>query len=196
MARPLVITIAGPPCSGKSTLAGCLASTLGAVRLEMDRFRLRLLPDSRHSVEDRDIAYRAMHLTTEIVARQSAHVVVDATYTAASCRAGLIEAVERVNAVMFLIECHVDAALAVRRFRQRGPHAAADLTESRVAALAAEYPYFALAYPVVWSPDRDLDVGQVVRRLGQRPLDRAARERWSASGLTRERPIRHAVFKC
>jgi predicted kinase len=196
MPRPLFIAVAGPPCSGKSTLAECIASPLGAVRLEMDHFRLRLLPQSRHSVEDRDVAYRAMHLTAEIVARQSAHVVVDATYTAAPCRAGLVEAVERVNALLFLIECHVDAALAVRRFRLRGAHAAVDLTESRVAALAVEYPYFALAYPVVSSPERDLDVGQVVSHLGRRPLDRAARTRWVASGLDRDPLMRIDSFKC
>ncbi len=63
--RPRLIVLCGPPCSGKSTLAGQLAMRLGITHLQMGQVRERLMPASSHGRRHIDIAYRAMHWTAE-----------------------------------------------------------------------------------------------------------------------------------
>jgi predicted kinase len=177
------IVVCGPPCAGKSTVAAQLASALNAPCLAMDRFRERLLPRSMQTVADRDLAYRAMHLTAELLAPWCPTVVLDATYTAGSCRSELVSLVQRAEGEMSLLECHVGPAVAVERFLRRGDHPAVDLDVKRVAALAESYPYFSAAYAVEPTEAADLAGG---RLHPGGPLHPEALAAWCRRGLPRE----------
>ncbi len=75
----MLIVFAGPPCSGKSTLAAELARRRGLPHLSMDATRQRILPGT-HTAADRRAAYRAMHWATELLAHAGASVILDAPY--------------------------------------------------------------------------------------------------------------------
>jgi len=188
--RPLhFVVVSGPPCAGKSTVARQLSQALGAPHLEMDQIRRRTLPASDQRVEDRDVAYRAMHVAAELMAPWCGTVILDATYSAALCRADLSAAIERTGGALFVIECHVSAPLAVERFRRRGTHPAVDLTPARVAALANRYRHFTEACAVHLNDARRPPSPADVRRyLAGPPLDAAGRARWCRRGTARERP--------
>lgn len=159
---------------------------LDAPRLEMDEIRHRVLPQSDQRVEHRDIAYRAMHVTAELMAGWCATIVLDATYTAATCRMELMQVVHRVDGILFVVECHVDAAVAVERFTQRGAHPAIDLTPERVAALARDYPYSAEACAVAHATPAELALTTVIGHLDTSPLGLADGATWCGRGRTRE----------
>jgi predicted kinase len=164
-----VIAAAGPPCAGKSAVARFLSQSLDAPHLEMDQFRRRVLPGSDQRVEHRDIAYRAMHLTAELMVPRCGTVIVDATYTARECRLDLACMVDRVGASLLVVECHVEASAAVARFLRRNEHPAVDLTVGRVAALAADYPYFDRAYALNGRDEERVDLAESLR--ARRPIE-------------------------
>ena len=175
------VVVAGPPCAGKSTVARHLSSMVSAPHLELDYVRTRILPLSDQRVEDRDVAYNAMHLAAELMAPWSQTVILDATYTAAVCRTALVDVAERSDADLFVIECRISAAAAVERFNQRGPHSAIDLTIERVESLAAAYPY-GPDVPGVATYSEAIDLSHVAGFVSGPPLDRAARIAWSRVG--------------
>jgi predicted kinase len=132
----VVIVFAGPPCSGKSTIAAAVARKLGLPHLSMDATRRRLLPDAAHTRADRAVAYRAMLFAAELLHGAGAGVVLDAPYGHAEDR-------DAVRALAPLwIECRVGPDTAVRRFRERGPDAIRlDLTDDVVRAMVTDYRY-------------------------------------------------------
>lgn len=138
------IIFSGPPCTGKSTIAACIAKKVGATHLEMDFVRLRLIPDS-HTAEIRQIAYRAIHLIAEHLLTLGHSVILDATYGPFSSRRDLADVIARTGAQTYLIQCRLEADEAARRFRLRSAkgevHAATDLDETRVATLAGAFPF-------------------------------------------------------
>lgn len=182
------VVVAGPPCAGKSFVARHVSNELAAPHLEMDRFRRRVLPLSDLRVEHRDIAYRAMHVAAELMAPLCPVLILDATYTAAVCRRDLMQVVERVKGGLYVIECHVDATVAVERFVRRGDHPAVDLTPQRVAMLADGYRYCAGAF-AVGGRSQGADLSSVVQYVRGLPLDRARRIRWERRGGARERAL-------
>jgi predicted kinase len=128
----MVIAFTGPPCAGKSTLAGEVARRLQIPHLSMDATRRRLLPDAAHTRADRAIAYRAMEWAAELLPS----VILDAPYGHEEDRTGL----ERLHALV--VECRVTPETAVRRFHARGPDSIRlDLTEEVVRRVVAEYHY-------------------------------------------------------
>jgi predicted kinase len=138
----MIIVVAGPPCSGKSTLGDLLASRRGILHLEMDAVRIRLLPASAHTRQDRAVAYRAMHFAAELLAACGASVIVNACYGRAEDRSDLEEAAGRAGASLFLIQCTVPPEIAVERSSQRwGKHPGVDLTPERVIELVSSYPF-------------------------------------------------------
>jgi predicted kinase len=153
----------------------------------MDSFRCRVLPRSNHRVEHRDIAYRAMHFAAEIMAPRCGTLVLDATYTAAAFRVELIQIVNRVGGQLFVVECQVDPAAAADRFAARGRHPAVDLTRTRVAALAADYPYFSGASATLREHDQVLDPTATLTYILNRPLDDIACAAWRSLGQPRAR---------
>lgn len=108
----------------------------------MDATRARILPDSPHSRQDRAVAYRAMHFAAEMLLRSGASVILDAPYGHPEDRAEIEEIARRIGASMFVIECRVPPATAVRRFRTRGPDTIRlDLTGQRVEEIVRSFPY-------------------------------------------------------
>jgi predicted kinase len=141
--RLQLVVVSGPPCAGKTAVAAALHQALGGVRLDVDEIRLALLPASNQSRGDRDIAYRAMHLTTRLLldARVSP-LFVTATYTRHEPRRHLAEVVSEHAVDVFVVQCRVDGVIAVERFSRRPPgHAAVDLTADAVVNASATYPF-------------------------------------------------------
>ena len=176
--------VAGPPCSGKSTLARTLSQLLNAPHLEMDAFRQRLLPHSDQRVEHRDLAYRAMHYAAELLAPWCPTLILDATYTAAACRAELVQVVDRVGGQLFVIERGIDAVSAQQRFAMRHLHAAVDLTAERVVQLVEGYPYSDAAFAV--ADDSRVTLVDSQGRLVIPALSAAAGAEWCRRGQPRE----------
>ena len=150
----------------------------------MDQFRCRLLADSDQRVEDRDIAYRAMHLAAELLAPWCPTIVLDATYTAHVCRAELWYIVQHARGVLSVIECCVSPTTAETRWRARGMHPARDLTPQRVRTLATSYPYS--NRPPIVSSGGDVALASLVRELRATCLNDTEGAAWSANGLERE----------
>lgn len=140
----MVIVFAGPPCSGKSTLAVEIARRRGVPYLSMDATRERILPGARHTRRDRRAAYRAMHLAIELLLRAAPKghpvAVLDAPYGHAEDREDL--AATASHGALRYIECRVSPEEAVRRFQERGRDPGKpDLTDERVRRLARAYCY-------------------------------------------------------
>lgn len=141
--RQLVI-LSGPPCSGKSALAGRLKVAYPAVSIHgMDEVRLKELPLSIHSKQDRVLAYGIMHReASDAFASGARTVVLDATYGPIGHRKDAAKIASDWNADLFVVECRVDPDEAVFRYRGRtGDHAGVDMNEARVRRLAMNYPY-------------------------------------------------------
>jgi len=141
--QPALVVVCGPPCAGKSAIAGRLATRLGVAHLEMDAIRIRLIHDSKHEEAHRDIAYRAMHDSAELLLKAQKVVVIDATYTRALQRRELKNLADRLGANVYLIQCSTGPETAVARLQARPPgtHAAADLTPESIRTAASSYSY-------------------------------------------------------
>jgi predicted kinase len=172
---PILVIIAGRPCSGKSSLATSCATAIGATRFEMDEIRARILPGSQHSQADRDQAYHVMHGMAEAELKAGRSVLIDATYTRVKQRCAVVDLAELHSVPIHLVECREDPDEAAARFRGRGPeHAAIDLTESGVRQQAREYRFSALGLSLDTTGRKRSDlvadvVGHVSAGL---PLDR------------------------
>ncbi len=137
-----VVAIVGPPAAGKSTLAQALSQELGLQWLDLDEVRVRVLPDSSQSLEDREVAYRAMHLCAELLLAAGNDVILVATYSRTRPRLQLEHICSQAGAALFIVECVVPVELAVERYRnRRDNHPATDLTQDRVRKLVKHYPY-------------------------------------------------------
>lgn len=138
-----LIVVSGPPCSGKSTLAGQLAAILGALVLDIDQIRQIVIPNSQQNQEDRDIAYRCMHLVAQKLLEVGANtVLLTATYSRRKPRQWLRALADSKSAQVCVLACQISPEIAVARFRSRKPgHPAVDLTEDLVWRQAMDYPY-------------------------------------------------------
>lgn len=138
-----LIVLTGPPCSGKSRLAGQLAPILGALVLDIDQIREIVIPNSQQSQEDRDIAYRCMHLVAQNLIEVGANtVILTATYSRRDPRQWLHSFADSKSARVCILACQISPELAIARFRSRKPgHPAVDLTEDSVQRQVMDYPY-------------------------------------------------------
>lgn len=179
--RPAVVVFAGPPCSGKSTLAPILAERRDITYLQMDSTRQRLMPESTQSKKDRQIAYRAIHLAAECLLKKHHTVVLDATYGPQEHREELASIAFQTSADIFLIECKVAPADARARLGERKKgHAAVDLTPESVEALAAGYPYSGLGLTLGTSENMPTCLKDIEAYLNAgNPI---AAARWSLTG--------------
>jgi len=140
--QPAIIVFSGPACSGKSTVACLLSERIGAVHLEMDAVRERLLPGAAHTRADREVALRAMLWAAELLIRHGVSVILDAQYRREEDRQAVRELGERLGCRVRLVEWAVSEAEAVRRFQSRLPDPVRkDLTEDAVREGARSFPY-------------------------------------------------------
>lgn len=157
-----LIVIAGPPCSGKSTLAAELSRPRGWVHLAVDRMRVMLFPDGSQSELERDAAYRALHSAAVECLSAAQTAVLDATYGPEKHRRAVERLAETTQAPLRLIECRVTPELALERFTDReADHPAVDLDRARVATLTRTYPYSAAGLVVDTGNALDACVRQV-----------------------------------
>ena len=163
-----------------------MSTEFGAPHLEADRFRDRVVPQSDQRVEHRDIAYRAMHFTAELMAPHCSTLILDATYAAEDCRTQLMQVVERVAGGLLVVECHVSARLAVERFLRRGAHPAIDLTAERVARLAAGYRYLETAFAIGAGRGAEDELSSALQYARSEPFDASQRRLWCLRGQPRE----------
>lgn len=138
-----LIVLTGPPCSGKSTLAGQLAPIFGAIVLDVDQIREIVIPNSQQSQEDRNIAYRCMHLVAQKLLEVGANtVILTATYSRRNPRQWLRSLADNMSVRVCVLACQVSPEIAIARFRARKPgHPAVDLTEDSVQRQVMDYPY-------------------------------------------------------
>ena len=138
-----LIVLTGPPCSGKSTIAGQLGAILGGLVLDIDQIREIVIPNSQQSQEDRNIAYRCMHLVAQkLLEVETNTVILTATYSRRDPRQWLRSLADSTSARICVIACQISPEIAIARFRSRQPgHPAVDLTEDSVQRQVMDYPY-------------------------------------------------------
>lgn len=138
-----LVVLTGPPCSGKSTLAGQLGAIFGGLVLDIDQVRQIVIPNSQQSQEDRNIAYRCMHLVSQKLLDVGAGTIfLTATYSRRNPRQWLRSLADSKSAQVCILACKVSPEVAIARFRSRKPgHPAIDLTEDLVQRQVMEYSY-------------------------------------------------------
>ena len=155
----MLVILCGPPCTGKSAIGADLESRFGFVHLEVDAIRQRILPGSDQKIEDRDPAYRAMHLLAKHLLREGATVVVDATYNRELHRNELAAVLKAVATPAVLIQCRTPLEIVLARFKSRAPgHAALDLTEDVVRELWTNFAYSSDGITIDTSQPCDVDL--------------------------------------
>lgn len=146
---PVTIAIAGPPASGKSTLAAELSRRGGlpVVSSDVTRKRLAGLPPTRRApaelyAPERTVeTYRALGTAAGRHLRDGTGVVIDATCGTRSARAGLLAALGADPARTMFVECRVPPASALERSaeRMKRPGNVSDATPEVVARLLDVY---------------------------------------------------------
>jgi predicted kinase len=111
--------------------------------LDIDQIRQIVIPNSQQSQEDRDIAYRCMHLVAEKLLEVGANaILLTATYSRRHPRQWLRSLADTKSAQVCILACRVSPEIAIARFRSRPPgHPAVDLTEDLVRQQVMDYPY-------------------------------------------------------
>jgi predicted kinase len=126
-----IVVVSGPTLSGKTTLAAAIATNVaGCVHLEMDAIVDEIVVGSDHGIGDRVRGYEEMHKRASALVDQGHAVVIEGTYSRREYRESAARLLPLCNVA--LIECHVTMDEALRRFANRGPHRAIDLTVDRV----------------------------------------------------------------
>jgi len=136
-----VLVCAGPPLSGKSTVAKAFAIKKHWTYMEVDSILSLLIPSSNRCLEHRKLGYRATHRLVGVLLEFGRNVIVDCTYSRIFYRQDLVSVVNRAKGSLYLAEFYVDRENALSRFESRRGHPAIDLTEDRVSDLVAAYPY-------------------------------------------------------
>lgn len=133
-----LVVFAGPPCTGKSTVAGLL----GFAHIEMDAVRARILPGASHTREDRAVAYRAALMMAEALLPRAEVVIVDGGFGREEDRAQYRRVAFETSSELFVVEfaAPLDIVLARNRAR-RAHHPGLDLDDARVTEIVTTYPW-------------------------------------------------------
>ncbi len=149
-----LVLVGGPPGTGKSALAGTLASRLGFTVLGSDRIRKELagLSPAQHSPAPYGTGIytptwtertytELLHRVAELLSRGES-VIADATWISAGRRAAAKAVADRAAADLVQLQCTAPPAVAARRISVRhGSMSDADLAiAARMAAAQAPWP--------------------------------------------------------
>ena len=77
----MVVVLAGPPCSGKSTAGAWLAAALPGIHLHVDAILTAIIPVSDRRLEDRRLAYEIAARATKPALDRGLSAVLDCTYS-------------------------------------------------------------------------------------------------------------------
>jgi aminoglycoside phosphotransferase family enzyme/predicted kinase len=127
-----LVVVAGPPGSGKTTLAGGLADHLGAVLLSSDRVRPEVpgsTEGSKYTAAGKAAVYGELLRRADVALVHGETVVLDATWTDPASRAAVAALAARTASRLDILECHLDTDVAARRAEQR-LRAGTDLSEA------------------------------------------------------------------
>ena len=183
MSSQRVIVFSGPPCSGKSTLAELYCAKHGNPLLQKDAFVARLFPGSSNSAQERQLAYRALHLAAEFLLNCRNNIVIDGVYELRDPREELESIIARTNSLLFVIACKVTPQEAAKRFTARpSGHPAVDLTADAVYQKALRYPFPSIGRQVDTSKGLRDCLADVEEYLSS--FDPAPNGRWTESGLS------------
>jgi aminoglycoside phosphotransferase family enzyme/predicted kinase len=147
--RVRLVLVGGLPGSGKTTVAGRLADSLGAVLLSSDRVRKELaglVPEEHAYAGYRQGIYTPAHTERtygellrragELLARGET-VVLDASWTDADLRARAARVARDAHAEFVALRCEVADSVAAERIRTRG-RTMSDAGTGTAAAMAAD----------------------------------------------------------
>lgn len=125
--EPTLVIVTGPSGFGKTTLAHALAKAIPCIAVSRDQIKEGLVhasPGFRAAPGD-PLTKKSSELffdVVELLVRQGVSVVADAAFQHATW-AKWLEQIEQ-HARLVVVQCHVDAALALRRMAARGIRAA------------------------------------------------------------------------
>jgi aminoglycoside phosphotransferase family enzyme/predicted kinase len=123
-----IVLVIGPSGSGKSILAGALASRLGAVYLATDVLRREIatpregeapIDSGRYSQDQRNRVYGLMAEQAKAYVKAGRAVVLDGTYIEAQQRAPIVELAKRLQVPLTLVECTAPDTVVRKRQEQR-----------------------------------------------------------------------------
>jgi predicted kinase len=114
----MIIMMNGLPGSGKSTMAGALAESLGAVCLSTDEVRKRLFREIRYDNRNKELVYNIIALFIEKMATAKP-VVVDATFSRNVYRVIFEDLGKKLGRRVFCIHCRCDEKICIERIRKR-----------------------------------------------------------------------------
>jgi aminoglycoside phosphotransferase family enzyme/predicted kinase len=123
-----IVLFMGLSGSGKSLLAGALASRLGAVYLATDVLRRETttpregeapIDSGKYSQDQRDRVYGLMAELAEAYVSAGRAVVLDGTYIEAQQRAPIVELAKRLQVPLMLVECTAPDTVVRKRQEQR-----------------------------------------------------------------------------
>jgi uncharacterized protein len=179
MGRVRLVLVGGLPGSGKTTIAGRLADSLGAVLLSSDRVRKEfagIAPETPAHADYRQGIYTPAHTERaygELLRRagellgRGESVVLDASWTDGDLRARASRVADETHAELVPLRCEVAESVAAERIRSRGSTMsdAEPATTAAMAADAAPWPD-AIALDTTGSPDEP--VATALAALGVR----------------------------
>lgn len=166
-----LLILAGPPCTGKSTVA----RLLGFPHLEMDEARATLLPEAAHTRADRAIAYRAVRWAAAKLLAVTHTVVLDGGFGNEVDREENYRLATEAGARLYLVEFEAPLDVLIERNRlRRGRHPGLDLDDRRVTEIASLYPYLGTGLRIDGSEPIDAAAARIVAYLGTPGLPKEA----------------------
>jgi predicted kinase len=174
----MVVVLAGPPCSGKSTAGAWLAAALPGIHLHVDAILTAIIPGSDRRLEDRRLAYEIAARATKPALDRGLSAVLDCTYSRKEYREQVVSNVPA-DVRLVVIEFLVSVDVALERFQNRQAHHATDLTPDIVTDKVSAYPYGAGAARVNSEMTTDEIRKQILRSLDG-VLDRG---KWVEGGV-------------
>lgn len=133
-----LVVFAGPPCTGKSTVAGLLPFA----HIEMDAVRARILPGAAHTREDRAVAYRAALMMAEALLPWARVVIVNGGFGREEDRELYRRVAFETSSELLVVEFQAPLAVVLERNRaRRENHPGLDLDDARVTEIVTMYPW-------------------------------------------------------